>query len=301
MTLGMRLGQSIRCFAAVSVIGVLLAISAGTAAPDAWARDSRRGDEAGKGGATGANSRQPPSEDRRREAPEETEDQRRQRQQRVLRGKDRAEIRTVLGELHIEESAEARDLLIEYAKRSRNETLKCEALRALGWRGNRRALDFLRGKHGLTSTRSHVVAAACRAVGSVGDPTTKPLLLARVTSKDAAVAAGALAGLVSLDKRAVDLPALVELAAAHDAVIVRVEAATALAKIKSDEWRPLLMRLVDDPEPLVRAEACRALGKRHDEASVGRLMKLQADDSDAAVRAAAKAALLAIDDSLSDD
>ena len=102
---------------------------------------------------------------------------------------------------------------------------------------------------------------------------------------------------VALDKRAPDLPALVELAAGHKAVVVRVEAAAALAriKVKPDDWRQPLVRLVADPDPLVRAAACRALGERRDEASVGRLMKLQADDSDAAVRAAAKAALLAID------
>jgi len=303
----MTLCKFVRDSAALGVVIALLAVSVDVTAPDACARQQRgAADGKKKGGATGAGGRQSLSEDPRAEdpeepeAPEETDGARRQRQQRALRGKDRAEVRGVLAELHIRETEEARELLIDYAKRTRNVDLKCEALVALGWRGNRRALDFLRGKHGLTSIRPKLVGAACRAVGAVGDPVTKPLLLARVTSKDGVIAAGALAGLVKLDKRAADLPALVELSLAHRASIVRLEAAAALAVLPSDDWRPLLVRLAEDPEPSVRAAACRALGKRHDEASVARLMKLQTDDPDAAVRTAAKAALLEIDDSLSD-
>jgi len=239
--------------------------------------------------------------DRRNEPPPETAQERSQRQQRTLRGKDRAKIRTVLAELHAAETGEARDLLIEFVKRTRHERLKGEALLALAWRGNRAALDFLRAKHGLESSHVALVAAACRAIGKVGDPATKPLLLARVTSKDGVVAAGALAGLVALDRKAVDLPALIAIGIENEHVVVRVEAARSLAVVKSANWRPPLLRLLDDPAPVVRVAACRALAERRDEASVPRLMKVQADDADAGVRSAAKAAMLAIDESLPED
>jgi len=292
-----------RLAARVSVAVVCLATVA--FAPAADARAKGRGSEQGKSATTGGAS--PPDagthgKDRRNDPPPvESPEERHQRQQRVLRGKDRDAIREVLAELHALETGDARALLVDFVKRSRNERLKGEALIALGWRGNRAALEFLRGKHGLSSARPPIVAAACRAVGKVGDPATKPLLLARVTSKHAVVAAAALGGLVALDRKSADLPGVIEIGVESSHPVVRAEAARALGLIKSSVWRSQLASLLGDPAPAVRIAACEALAVRKDEISVPLLMQVQTADPDAKVRSAAKKAMLTIDAALADD
>jgi HEAT repeat protein len=131
--------------------------------------------------------------------------------------------------------------------------IRAAAARALGWRGNLEAVSVLREHVERSSEPAAVRAAALEALGEIGDPSTRPVVLAAVRDPDDAVRRAALWGLTfgALVDPADRAPLLRQ--AAEDRTVdlaMRCQAIQALGEAQDTAAVELLARLVEQEPPI---------------------------------------------------
>jgi HEAT repeat protein len=127
--------------------------------------------------------------------------------------------------------------------------LRAAAARALGWSGNREAVAALRERVEATEEAALVKAAAVDALGSIGDPSIRGLLVAATQHPDAGVRQAALWGVAlgPLSDPADRTPYLIRLA--EDRALqglVRCDAIRALFSVKEERVVEAFMRILEN-------------------------------------------------------
>jgi HEAT repeat protein len=197
-----------------------------------------------------------------------------------------------LGELHVPTSA---SILMDFVKRSKNAEHATYATEALGWSGNKEAVDFLCGKYGLRSRKLLVAEAACRSLGSVGDRRAIPPLLEAIKGKKVVITRAAIKAVVRLDRDANGLAALMVKLSKHKSPQVRRAVAEASGGLTDPSMIEMLIRLASrDGNSLVRLMACNSLGRLAPPSARKALEIVARNDKSLDVRTAAQGALARI-------
>lgn len=135
-----------------------------------------------------------------------------------------------LGEMHTKTASKA---LMDFVHRTSNSEYGAAAVRALGWEGNRDAVDFLCGPDGARSGRLMVAEAACEALARVGDRAAIPTLLELIKNGKSVIAAAAIGAVVHLDPKADGLANLLVAKVGDSDDRVRMSVAEALGALES--------------------------------------------------------------------
>ena len=213
-----------------------------------------------------------------------------------LDDKNKLVVQQALQNLGAQKSRSAAAHLIAFIERSKNVEWTTYAIRALGWKGNADAVDFLCGKEGVRNKNVLVSEASCSALSAIGDKRAIPSLLeAMKAGKDVTVCA-AIEAVVTLDRAAPSLAELMFDRAKDKSSQVRESVARALGRL--DKTGPIVAQLIafaaKDGNSLVRLQACQSLGSLKAEEARETLEKAAKDDKSTEVRAAAMSALQAL-------
>jgi HEAT repeat protein len=195
-----------------------------------------------------------------------------------------------LGAMHTKTASKA---LMDFAHRTSNSEYGAAAVRALGWEGNKDAVDFLCGPDGARSGRLLVAEAACEALARVGDRAAIPTLLELIKSGKSVIAAAAIGAVVHLDPKADGLANLLVAKVGDSDDRVRMSVADALGALESPKALDgLLQMAAKDSNSLVRERACRSLARTKDPAKARPVLEeIAAKDKSQEVRGAAEDAL----------
>jgi len=205
----------------------------------------------------------------------------------------------LLGGLHTPTST---DILMTYIKKSKNAEHATYAVRALGWNGNKRAVDFLCGSFGLKSKKLLVAEASCGALRAIGDRRAVPPLIEAIRRGKVVVVRAAITAIVELDPEAKGLAKLIVKKARDKSPFVRMSVATAMGTLTDESVVAPLIRMASrDGNSLVRQYACTSLGRLAPPEALGVLKEIVKKDKSKDVRAAALRALNQVEASAEKD
>jgi HEAT repeat protein len=227
------------------------------------------------------------------EEPKETAEQieRAERLGKMLESRNKLEVTRgleLLGEL---KTPTAGDLLMDFIRASKNVEHSTYAIRALGWKGNKRAVDFLCGRDGLRAKNILLGEASARALREIADRRAIPSLIEAIKGKKYVVVAAAIEAVVHLDPDAEGLADLMIKKARDRDDMIRMSVATAMGTLEDPKILKPLMKLAErDGNALVRENACRSLGRIADPKAMPVLEKILRKDMNQNVRGAAREA-----------
>jgi HEAT repeat protein len=228
------------------------------------------------------------------EEQKETEQQiaRVKRLEKMLGSRNKLEMVNALKLLGQMQTRSATDVLMKYVKKSKNAEHATYAVNALGWSGNKRAVDFLCGTCGLKSKKLLVAEAACGALRTIGDRRAVPALIEAIRKSKVVVVRAAITAVVELDPKAKGLAKLMVKQAKHKSPFVRMSVASAMGSLTDKSVvEPLIKLASRDGNSLVRQNACRSLGQLAPPEALEALEKIVKTDKSSDVRSAAIQAL----------
>ncbi len=228
------------------------------------------------------------------ERPVETAEQiaRAQELLKLLDASNKLDVKSALEDLGRLRTQSARDILIKYIKKSKNAEWSTYAIDALGWPGNKEAVDFLCGKQGVRAKNVLIAAESCRSLVSIGDKRAIPTLIEATKNKKVVVIRAAIKAVVQLDRTAPGLADLMLKLAKRKESQIREAVAEAMATLADDRViEPLIKMATRDGNSIVRLRACRSLGALRAASARSALEKVAKKDKSADVRRAAREAL----------
>ncbi len=266
----------VRVIAASSLLALL-----GLLAPVAAAQDS-----GGKKG--GASAKDPP-----KDAPTESQAQIDQAKalEKKLDAKNKIEASRAIEDLGSMATHTAGKVLMDFIHRTPNSEYGSAAVKALGWGGNREALDFLCGPDGARSGRLLIAEAACKALAKVGEKSSVPTLLEVMKTGKTVVVCAAIESVVQLDPGAKGLADLLFGMTGNSDDTLRRSVATALGALSDPKAVDALITMAKDANSIVRLNACVSLGKLAPAKARKVLEQVAAKDTNIEVRQAAEEAL----------
>jgi HEAT repeat protein len=277
-----------RSIAMRAAVGLLLALSASAALTVVTQRCSHLGSSLGSLLGTPACA----AEEKQR--PAETAEQiaRAQELLELLDASNKLEVKSAIEELGKLRTQSARDILVKYIKKSKNVVWGTYAIRALGWSGNKEAVDFLCGKEGVRAKNVLLAEASCQALVAIGDKRAIPTLIEATKSKKVVVTRAAIKAVVRLDRGAEGLADLMIKMAKRKESQVREAVADAMSSLSDERViEPLIKMATRDGNSLVRLQACRSLGSLRASEARAAMEVVAKKDKSMEVRAAARTAL----------
>jgi HEAT repeat protein len=213
-----------------------------------------------------------------------------------LDDKNKLVVNQAISNLGALKSATARDHLIAYIKKSKNAEWTTYAIRALGWKGNSGAVDYLCGKDCVRNKNVLISEASCAALATIGDKRAIPSLVeATKSGKDVTVCA-AIEAVVTLDPKSPGMAELMFEHAKDKSSQVRRSVAKGFGSLEKSG--PIVAQLMlfaeKDGNSFVRLEACDSLRLLKATEARELLTSMAEDDKSMEVRAAASRALLAL-------
>ena len=211
---------------------------------------------------------------------------------KMLDASNKMDVKSALEDLGRLRTQSARDILVKYIKKSKNAEWSTYAINALGWAGNKEAVDFLCGKKGVRAKNVLIAAESCRALVSIGDKRAIPTLIEATKNKKVVVTRAAIKAVVQLDRSAPGLADLMLKLAKRKESQIREAVAEAMATLADDRViEPLIKMATRDGNSIVRLRACRSLGALRAPSARSALEKVAKKDKSADVRRAAREAL----------
>lgn len=266
-----------------------LAAALGFLPPPAAAQDS--------GGKKGGSAKDPPKAPPD-DGPTESQDQidRAKELEKKLDSKNKIEASKAIEALGSLATRTAGKVLMDFIHRTPNSEYGASAIHALGWAGNRGALDFLCGTDGARSGRLLIAQAACEALAKVGEKSSIPTLLEVMKTGKTVVISAAIEAVVQLDPEAEGLAGLLFGMTGNSDDTVRRSVAKALGSLSSPKAVDALITMAKDANSIVRLNACVSLGKLAPAKARKVLEQLAAKDTNIEVRQAADEALKRLPD-----
>jgi HEAT repeat protein len=245
------------------------------------------------GGKKGGGSAKDPPKDGTKDAPTESQDQidKAKALEKKLDAKNKIEASRAIEDLGSMATHTAGKVLMDFIHRTPNSEYGAAAIRALGWGGNREALDFLCGPDGAHSGRLLIAEAACKALAKVGEKSSVPTLLEVMKTGKTVVVCAAIESVVQLDPAAEGLASLLFGMTGNSDDTIRRSVATALGALSSPKAVDALITMAKDANSIVRLNACVSLGKLAPAKARKVLEQLAAKDTNIEVRQAADEAL----------